>query len=217
MLASALPVEHRHLDPERRARRSRLRPDRLVDLRRHIVFAQLGPLLLFSMAGGLLADVVDRRKLLVTIAASQFVLACSLSAVVAPDQPNKVAMVVVVFLIGTGQAVFNPTYSSLLPQLVGRQDLPGAVSLPSAQMDTSRVVGPVLGASLDSTFGAPAVFHRQRWELPVRGRGTAVGAVARARAQPRRAAGVSPAHRRLPGGPHQLVVRRVLITIFTFR
>jgi hypothetical protein len=34
------------------------------------VFAQLGPLLLFSMAGGLLADVVDRRKLLVTIAAS---------------------------------------------------------------------------------------------------------------------------------------------------
>ncbi|HKH25279.1 MAG TPA: MFS transporter [Acidimicrobiales bacterium] len=66
---------------------------------------------------------------------------------------------VVVFLIDTGQAVFNPTYTSLLPQLVGRQDLPGAMSLHSAQMNTSRVVGlPVLGASLDSTFGAPAVF-----------------------------------------------------------
>jgi hypothetical protein len=75
------------------------------------------------------------------------VLACSLGAVVAPDQPNKVAMMVVVFLIDTGQAVFNPTYSSLLPQLVGRQDLPGAVSLHSAQMNISRVVGPVLGAS----------------------------------------------------------------------
>jgi MFS family permease len=123
-----------------------------------IVFAQLGPLLLFSMVGGLLADAVDRRRLLVTIAASQFVLACTLGAVVAPEQPSKVALVVVVFLIGTGQAIFNPTYSSLLPQLVGRQDLPGAVSLHSAQMNTSRVLGPVLGAFIDSAFGASAVF-----------------------------------------------------------
>src|SRR5215204_4966304 len=54
-----------------------------------IIFAQLGPLPLFSMAGGLLADVVDRRRRLITIAATQFVLACSLGVVVAPDQPTR--------------------------------------------------------------------------------------------------------------------------------
>ncbi len=181
-----------------------------------IVFAQLGPLLLFSMAGGLLADIVDRRRLLVTIAASQFVLACCLGAVVAPDQPNKVAMVVVAFLIGTGQAVFNPTYSSLLPQLVGRQDLPGAVSLHSAQMNTSRVVGPVLGAFLDSALGAPAVFVFSGVSflfviaalLSVR-----LPAPVRNPDEPR-------GFRRLTAGfvvaRRELVVRRVLVMIFTF-
>jgi MFS family permease len=123
-----------------------------------IVFAQLGPLMLFSTFGGLLADRLDRRRLLIIVSISQLLLSLALAAVVAPEDPNKVALLAVTFAIGMGQSIFGPTYAALLPQLVGREDLGGAVSLNSAQMNASRVIGPVIGAFLYSLIGAPAVF-----------------------------------------------------------
>jgi MFS family permease len=123
-----------------------------------VVFAQLGPLLMFSTVGGLLADRVDRRRLLIGVTTTQMVLALVLAGVAAPDQPNKVALLAVVFAMGSGQAVFGPTYAALLPQLVDERDLAGAVALNSTQMNASRVIGPVIGAFLDTTIGASAVF-----------------------------------------------------------
>jgi MFS family permease len=123
-----------------------------------VLFAQLGPLLLLSIVGGAVADTVDRRRLLVTVSVSQLVLSFVLAAVVAADDPNKVAMVAVVFAIGTGQAFFNPAYSAMLPQLVGRADLPGAIALHSAQMNGSRVIGPAIAGVLYAALGAPTVF-----------------------------------------------------------
>jgi predicted MFS family arabinose efflux permease len=123
-----------------------------------MVFAQLGPLLLFSMVGGVLADRIDRRRLLIAVAVTQMVLALALAGVVAADQPNKLALLGLTFGIGMGQAVYGPTYGALLPQLVPPRDLTGAISLNSTQMNASRVIGPVIGAFLDSLVGAPAVF-----------------------------------------------------------
>jgi MFS family permease len=123
-----------------------------------ILFAQLGPLLLLSMVGGALADTFDRRRLLVTVSISQLALAFVLAGVAAPDDPNLVALVAVVFAIGVGQAFFNPAYAAMLPQLVGRADLPGAIALHSASMNGSRVVGPAIGGVLFAALGAPAVF-----------------------------------------------------------
>lgn len=123
-----------------------------------LLFAQLGPLLLFSLAGGLLADAVDRRRLLVTVSLVQGALSLLLALVARPDEPSQAALVAVVFVIGVGQSIFGPTYSALLPALVGRRDLPGAISLNSAQMNGSRVVGPIIGAYLFVELGAPWVF-----------------------------------------------------------
>lgn len=123
-----------------------------------LLFAQLGPLMLFSLVGGLLADAFDRRRLLVTVSVVQGLLSLVLAWVARAEDPSRVALVGIVFLIGVGQAVFGPTYSALLPALVGRADLPGAISLNSAQMNGSRVVGPVIGAALFSAIGADLVF-----------------------------------------------------------
>ena len=93
-----------------------------------------------------------------TVAVVQLVLSFVLAAVAAPDDPDLVVLVGVTFALGIAQALFNPAYSALLPQLVDREDLPGAISLHSAQMNGSRVIGPVIGAVLDAAVGASAVF-----------------------------------------------------------
>jgi MFS family permease len=123
-----------------------------------LLFAQLGPLLLFSLVGGMLADAFDRRRLLVTVSVLQGLLSLVLAAVAATADPSRVALVGIVFLIGMGQAVFGPTYSALLPALVGRDDLAGAISLNSAQMNGSRVIGPIIGAAVFAQVGASWVF-----------------------------------------------------------
>lgn len=123
-----------------------------------VLFAQLGPMLFFSIVGGMLADTFDRRHLLMVVSATQALLALGLAAVVRVDDPSKWAVVGIVFLIGLGQSVFGPTYSAVLPDLVGPGNLAGAISLNSAQMNGSRVIGPAIGGLLFAEYGAAWVF-----------------------------------------------------------
>lgn len=123
-----------------------------------VAFAQLGPLLAFSLVGGALADVVDRRKLIIGVAIEQTIFSCVLAWLAASADPSKGGILLVVLLIGVGQAIHAPTYSALLPALVPRRDLTGAVALNSANMNLSRVVGPAIGGLLYAKVGAPAVF-----------------------------------------------------------
>lgn len=123
-----------------------------------VIFAQLGPFLFLAPIGGLMADKLDRRRLLIVVALTQIALSLALAAIVVPDDPNRTAILAVVFGIGVGQAIFGPTFSAVMPLLVDREDLPGAVSLNSAQMNASRLIGPMIGAFVSSEAGAPAVF-----------------------------------------------------------
>ena len=123
-----------------------------------IVFAQLGPMLLLASVGGILADRYDRRRLLVTVVLGQLVLSLVLAGVTLDDRPDKLALLLVTFGVGIGQAIYAPTFTALLPQLVDDAELAGAVSLNSAQMNTARVIGPVVGAALYTLVGASAVF-----------------------------------------------------------
>jgi MFS family permease len=119
-----------------------------------ILFAQLGPLLLFSMVG----DVIDRRHLLIWVSVVQGTLSVLLAWVARGDDPSRLWLVAITFGIGMGQAVFGPTYSALLPVLVSREDLNGAISLNSAQMNGSRVVGPAIAGLMEAKLGASTVF-----------------------------------------------------------
>ncbi|HEX3900318.1 MAG TPA: MFS transporter, partial [Mycobacteriales bacterium] len=124
----------------------------------YVGFAQLGPVLLLAPVGGLLADVVDRRKLLVLTNLEQLVFSIALAFVAAANQPSKLLLFVVVVAIGIGNALSGPPLSSLLPNLVPREDLPGAVSLQSVQMNLSRVIGPAIAGVLLPAIHASGVF-----------------------------------------------------------
>ena len=78
-----------------------------------IVFAQLGPLLLLSIVGGWVADVVDRRKLLVWVSVEQALFSVALGFVVRSSDPSLTLIFLMVLAIGIGQAMFAPAYSAL--------------------------------------------------------------------------------------------------------
>jgi MFS family permease len=121
-------------------------------------FAQLGPLLFVSLIGGSLADRFDRRKLLMIASLQQAAFAFALAWVARDPNPSQVLLVLLVFAIGMGQAIAGPTFSSVLPSLVEKKDLPGAVSLTSANMNLSRMIGAVLGAFVYAQYGVVWVF-----------------------------------------------------------
>ncbi len=121
-------------------------------------FAQLGPLLILSIVGGLLADTVDRRWLLIGCQVQQMVLSFVLAVVVRQDDPSKAALFICVLALGVGNALNAPTLSAVLPQLVGRRDLAGAVSLQSVQLNLSRVVGPAIAGLVLPIVGTSGVF-----------------------------------------------------------
>jgi MFS family permease len=123
-----------------------------------LFFAQLGPLLLLSTVGGVLADIFDRRRLLLVVQVQQLVFSLVLAGLVAAGQPSEVLILLVVLIIGIGNALGAPALSSILPTLVPRPDLPGAVSLQSVQMNLSRVIGPAIGAAIYAGVGAAPVF-----------------------------------------------------------
>jgi MFS family permease len=123
-----------------------------------IIFAQLGPALLLAMVGGLIADKVDRKRFLIVLSVEQLVFSLALAWVVRSPSPSHVVLVVMVVMVGVGGAMFGPAYSAILPALVGREDLPGAISLNSAQMNASRVIGPVIGGVAYHYVGPAWVF-----------------------------------------------------------
>jgi MFS family permease len=123
-----------------------------------LVFAQLGPSLLLSLIGGWIADVVDRRRLLIWVSIEQLIFSLGLAFITLSSDPSRVAMFLMVLAVGIGQALYAPAYSAILPALVGRRDLAGAISLNSAQMNGSRVIGPIIGGFVLHEYGPSWVF-----------------------------------------------------------
>lgn len=123
-----------------------------------ITFAQLGPMLFLSPIGGSIADRVNRRHLLLGVAACQSALSLTLAVVALSPQPNRVLLVSIVFCIGIVNAINGPTMNALLPTLVDRVDLQPAIALNSVSMNASRVVGPLLGGLFGALGGPSLVF-----------------------------------------------------------
>jgi MFS family permease len=123
-----------------------------------LYFGQLGPLLFLSLWGGVLADIVDRRRFLVAMQCAQGLLSFGLAAVALAVHPSTAGITVLVFAIGIANALGAPGLSAILPTLVPKEDIPGAVALASVQMNLSRVIGPAIGGILYASFSASLVF-----------------------------------------------------------
>lgn len=181
-----------------------------------LYFAQLGPLLLLSVLGGVLADTLDRRRLLVAMQVEQLVGSLVLAGLALQRDPNLVAVALCVLAIGIGNAFSAPAMGAILPTLVPREDIPGSVSLQSVQMNLSRVIGPLLGAPLYAAFGAAPVFAINAATYLFAILSLLVAHYARTASHPATERGLA----RLASGFriawHDALIRTVLVTLATF-
>lgn len=116
------------------------------------------PNLLLGPWGGIVADRVDLRKLLVGTQVLYGVLAATLWAVAAAGQATVTFIVVVSVLGGFVQIVDSPARQAFVSQLVEAEDLGSAVSLNGVVMNSSRVIGPAIAGVLIVTIGTTPCF-----------------------------------------------------------
>lgn len=121
-------------------------------------FCNLVPQLLFATFGGVIADIIDRKKLIVWLSFEQLIASLAIAWIVRTTDFSHGALLVAVFAVGTGAALQGPVFLAVTPSLVPRRHLSGAISLNSASMNISRVVGPAIGAVMYVWIGASWVF-----------------------------------------------------------
>ena len=112
-----------------------------------LIFAQLGPMLFGSVPAGVLADRVDRTRLILAMQASMMVLSVVLGGLARWSAPIWTIFAIQLG-IGIANTVQAPAFNASLPSLVPRADIGGAVSLNSAMINGSRIAGPALAAFL---------------------------------------------------------------------
>jgi len=102
------------------------------------------PIGLLAPVGGALADRLDRRKWLISTTLAETLFAVILAVLAGLHHDPPWALVILSFLGGASGAIGFPAYQAMVPDLVPKEDLLGAVSLSSAQYNLGRVMGPAL-------------------------------------------------------------------------
>lgn len=116
------------------------------------------PVLLLGLPAGALADIVDRRKVLLVTQAWMAIVAavfaaCSWSGLIGPN-----SLLLFTFLLGVGATVNAPAWQAIVPELVPRKQLPAAIALNSMGYNISRAIGPAIGGLLISATSPAAAF-----------------------------------------------------------
>lgn len=121
-------------------------------------FMATSPGLVLTLAGGVFADLMDRRKLLIYSQVVAGASALILGVLVLTNVVSVWMILALSFLTGCCMAIAGPSYLALVFDLVGPEDLGNAVALNSTQFQLSRVLGPVAAAIGFKVFGLAGCF-----------------------------------------------------------
>lgn len=147
-------------------------------------FAALFPILVLGLLGGLLADRLDRRTLLVTTLLFNALTLLVLAYLTSTGRATVAVILSFALITGIVNALTWPTWQALINEMVPAEDLGRAIALNSARFNLTRVVGPALGGALLTLVGpawcfaanaataAPVIAALRALKLPPRPRRT---------------------------------------------
>src|SRR6201981_3689909 len=116
------------------------------------------PIFLFSLIGGVVADRVERRKILLSSQYVQMFSATLLTILVATGTVHVWHILCLSFISGFAQAFGGPAYQALIPTLVEKEDMPNAIALNSIQFNVAVMVGPASAGQTLAKLGEPWCF-----------------------------------------------------------
>ena len=111
------------------------------------------PVFLLALPAGTLADRVDKRQLQIVVQSVMLLIAAVLGLLVLQGRMTSALLIGFTLCIGLCTAILSPSWQSILPKLIPRDDLQPAVALHAVGMNISRSIGPALGGALIVAFG----------------------------------------------------------------
>jgi MFS family permease len=117
------------------------------------------PIFLLSLPAGALADIVDRRRLLMWTNAGLFVVALSLAVLTQTGRMTPTLLILGLLTAGVGAAIATPVLQSLTVLLVPASQLRSAIALNSMGVNVSRAIGPAIGGVLLASAGVAVNFY----------------------------------------------------------
>lgn len=120
--------------------------------------ATMLPMALVALPAGALADIVDRRRLLIAVQVATMAASALLGLIVLGGLATPALVLAFTFAAGIGAAMVAPAWQAVVPQLVPKADLPSAVALNSVGINISRALGPALAGLAIAALGLAAPF-----------------------------------------------------------
>src|SRR5438876_2335314 len=116
------------------------------------------PVMLLALPAGALADIIDRRRLLIAVHCYLLVSAGILGVLTALGLTTICDLLDFTFALGVGNALVLPAWAAIVPELVPRAQLASAVALNSIAINVSRAVGPAIAGLIIASLGVWPVF-----------------------------------------------------------
>src|SRR4029079_17000579 len=116
------------------------------------------PILLFALPSGILSDIFDRRRILVTTSACMFIISTALGIITLIGLTTPTVLLVFTFALGAGTTLIRTPIIPTMTGLVSKKELPDALTLSALASNLGRVIGPIVGGFIVSAFAPWTVF-----------------------------------------------------------
>ncbi|OBG97180.1 MFS transporter [Mycobacterium sp. E3298] len=120
--------------------------------------ATLAPTLVFGLFAGALADLFDRRRLLILLNAYAVLVALALAVLTFLGRLSPASLLMLTAAIGCAAALTAPAWQAIQPEIVPREQITAAATLGSVAGNAARAIGPALGGVVVALAGPAAVF-----------------------------------------------------------
>ncbi len=121
-------------------------------------FVQSAPALILILAGGMLVDGADRRRVITTFQAIQMMCPVALVALLLTGTVVPRTVIALSLVVGITNALSMPSYQTIAPSIVRHDQIGTAIALNASQFNLSRIIGPALAGILMATIGAIGCF-----------------------------------------------------------
>ena len=121
-------------------------------------FAMGAPVFLLTLVGGALADRLDRRRIIVRFQSAQMLCPVLLVLLILTGQTQPWMVIVLSLVVGITDALSMPSFQTIVPSIVARENIPTGIALNATQFNLSRILGPSLAGVLMAGAGVAWAF-----------------------------------------------------------